>query len=295
MMNSTSVNTTTTTYMLTGDIGGTNSRMGLYDISSEIPLAVKYYRNQDYIKEPQAGIFESKIIAPFLQHCWETVHGLEVIEKADIVACLAVAGPVADNKVRMSNLLNIEIDGNAIDRGMYCQDAYVQRIRLCKVINDFVAQGFGCLTLKPDEVRELTPGSHEMIVSCGPKVCVGAGTGLGQCFLTPDGSTGAYSCFPSEGGHVEFNPRSELENKMRTYLMGKFGKERYTHRLSIERVVSGRGLANVYEFLTLEYPERVDETVHDEFLSAGDMQGKVVSENAVEGTLCKQAVDIMIA
>jgi glucokinase len=80
---------------------------------------------------------------------------------------------------------------------------------------------------------------------------------------------------------------------MRTYLMGKFCKG--AHRLSVERVVSGRGLANVYEFLALEYPARVDNTVHDEFLSAGDMQGKVVSDNAAEGTLCRQAMDIMIA
>jgi glucokinase len=132
-----------------------------------------------------------------------------------------------------------------------------------------------------------------MIFSCGPKVCVGAGTGLGECFLTPDGSTGAYSCFPSEGGHVEFNPRSELENKMRTHLMTKFCPG--AHRLSVERVVSGRGLANVYEFLAEEFNGRIDKLVHEEFLEAGDMQGKVVSENAFDGTLCRQALDIMLA
>ena len=62
-----------TTYLLTGDVGGTNSRMGLYSVEDRIPLVVKYYRNQDYMSEKQDGIFEKKIIAPFLQHCWETV------------------------------------------------------------------------------------------------------------------------------------------------------------------------------------------------------------------------------
>lgn len=281
----------TTTYLLTGDIGGTHSRIALYDISSTIPLEVKIYRNQDYITERKDGLFEAKIIAPFLQHCWAVVKGLEPIERVDIVACFAVAGPVEDNKVQMSNLHDLEIDGHAIARGMYCYETYVERIRVCKIINDFVAQGFGCLTLQTHEVQELTPESHKMALSCGPKVCVGAGTGLGECFLTPKGD-GTYSCFPSEGGHVEFNPRSELEIKLRRYLMNKFGTQ---HRLSIERVVSGKGLANVYEFLTTEFPERVDALVHEEFLEAGDMQGKVISSNAGDGTLCRQAIDIMIA
>ena len=157
------------------------------------------------------------------------------------------------------------------------------------IINDFVAQGYGCLTLEPREVRELTPKSHKMIDWTGPKVCVGAGTGLGQCFLTRDGA--GYACYPSEGGHVEYNPRSDLEIKLRSYLMQKFN---CAHRTSIERVVSGIGLANVYEFLAQEFPDRVDTKVHEEFENAGDMRGKTVSDNAVEGSICKQALDIMI-
>ena len=129
-----------------------------------------------------------------------------------------------------------------------------------------------------------------MIDLTGPKVCVGAGTGLGECYLTPN-SNGTYSCFPSEGGHAEYNPRSDIEIKLRAYLMTKFGNN---HRISTERVVSGMGLANVYEFLAQEFPDNVDKKVHEEFLGAGDMQGKVVSVNAKDGTLCKQALEIMI-
>lgn len=90
---------------------------------------------------------------------------------------------------------------------------------------------------------------------------------------------------------MEFSPRTELQTKMLSYLMEKFSEK---HRVSVERVVSGTGLANVYDFLANEYPEQVDPQVHEAFLNAKDKGGKVVSENAKEGTLCREAIRIMI-
>ena len=48
-----------------------------------------------------------------------------------------------------------------------------------------------------------------------PIACIGAGTGLGECFLTL-GPGSSYTCYPSEGGHAEFAPRSPV----RTYGAG---------------------------------------------------------------------------
>jgi len=273
-------------YLLTGDIGGTNSRMGLYDSSSAEPLCVKYYRNQEHMEEGVA--YEMSIIAPFLKMAWETVSGMPPIGDVEIVGCLAVAGAVRHNSVCMTNLGNKVVDGNAI--ASHTNDPYLKSVKVCKIINDFVAQGYGCLTLKKEEAIELTPGSHGMIDPTGPKVCIGAGTGLGQCFLTP-GNDGEYTCFPSEGGHVEYNPRSDIEIKLRSYLMKKF--ENY-HRVSVERVVSGKGLANVYEFLAMEFPDEVDAATHAEFKAAEDMQGKVVAVNAKPGNLFYKAMEIMV-
>jgi glucokinase len=283
--------TTTITYLLTGDIGGTNSRMGLFSADSDIPLVVRYYRNQDFLNEKEDGIFEKMIIAPFLKHCWEECKGLVELGSAEIIVCLAVAGPVRANSVAMSNLHSIIIDGNAIAKQTYCpQEPYLARIKVCKIINDFVAQGYGCLTLDPKEIRELNPGSHGKIDPMGPKVCVGAGTGLGQCYLAPDGE-GVYSCFGSEGGHVEYAPRNDLEVKLWKYVKAKYG---YENRISVERIVSGRGLANVYEFLAKEFPDRIDPKVHAEFEGEDDMQGRVVAVNAKPESLCGQAMEIMM-
>jgi glucokinase len=131
----------------------------------------------------------------------------------------------------------------------------------------------------------------------GPKVCIGAGTGLGECYLTPDqnhndGTSVSYSCYASEGGHVEYAPRNDTEIQMFQFLKNKF---RSKDRISVERVVSGKGLANVYDFLSQSYPTRINPTVHNQFVVAGDEQGRVVGENANVCELCKEAISIMVS
>ncbi|KAI2491588.1 Glucokinase [Fragilaria crotonensis] len=245
---------------------------------------------------PQAkgrrGAFERLIMDPFLEYCWEFLKLEEStpIENCEIIAVLACAGPVKNNRATVTSL-GIKIDGKAIEQSLHCQKTYVTSVKRALIINEVVAQGYGCLTLDhKTEVRELIPASHAFIDPNGPKVCVGAGTGLGECFLTPYGS--GYTCFPSEGGHVEYNPRSDLEVKLRAYLMSKFDD---AHRISTERVVSGTGLANVYEFLALEYPDWKEEMIHDALLSGGDLNGKVVADSVNSKKICALAMDIMIS
>lgn len=282
------------TYLLTGDIGGTNSRMGLYNTSSSKALKVKIYRNQDHLptdNNDNGTGFQDKIIAPFLKLCFEELNispneADDVSSDFRILACLACAGPVQDNRVRMSNLGNLLVDGGAISNA---SGPYVIHIHHCSVINDFVAQGFGCLTLQSHEVRHLH--GPKSFPDKGPKVCVGAGTGLGECYLTPAVGTGIYSCFPSEGGHVDYSPRSEIEIKMLKYLKEKFSS---TTRISVERVVSGIGLANVYDFLAQEYPKCVGKKIQEEFDAAGDDKGRVVATHAKKGSLCLEALELMM-
>jgi glucokinase len=117
-------------------------------------------------------------------------------------------------------------------------------------------------------------------------------------------------CFPSEGGHVEYAARNDLEVALFHYLNHKFETK---HRISVERVVSGTGLANVYEFLAQHYPNRVDATLHASFLQADpDDKPKVISERAheelnetttethgkekkEEPSLCRLAMNIMMS
>lgn len=87
----------------------------------------------------------------------------------------------------------------------------------------------------------------------------------------------------------EFSPRTDVEVELLSALRKKFSER---HRVSVERVVSGKGLANVYEFLAERFPERIEKDVHAEFMEAGDMKGKVVSVNSKPGNLCYDAMVI---
>jgi glucokinase len=267
-------------YLLTGDIGGTNSRMGLYLVGNNTALGVVTYRNAEHLQQKKDGIFTKNIIAPFLKHCWKTIPNMAPIELSEIIACLAIAGPVKHNKVSMSNLHNIEICGDSIVNNQYDVGAegnsYVKSIKVCKIINDFVAQGYGCLTLQQEEVIELTPNALSKVDPSGPKACVGAGTGLGECFLTPD-EHGQYGCFPSEGGHVDWAPRTDLEIKLLNFLKERFASK---SRVSVERVVSGTGLVNCYDFFVQEFPDKVNAKINEEISNAADLKGRSIAMGA---------------
>jgi glucokinase len=121
------------------------------------------------------------------------------IQYNNLTCKMLIVGPVKSNKVRFTNRDSWIIDGDEI--------AVSFSIRTVSLINDFLAMGYGILTLDEDkECVALQKGERH---SDAPIACIGAGTGLGECFLTPD-SAGVYKCFPSEGGHAEFAPRDDV-------------------------------------------------------------------------------------
>lgn len=201
-------------------------------------------------------------------------------EKSPAACCLAVAGPVTDNSVTLPNREGWIVDGTHI-RAKW-------KIGRVAVVNDFLAQGYGVLTLTDDEVIPINdvPASRD-----GPIACVGAGTGLGECFCTRNANGKRLSCFPSEGGHAEWSPRHSLELELLTFLLNKF---RAKHRVSVERVVSGHGLANIYEFLRehRDYYDKVDPNIDRQFEeSPKSMKGSIVGKNARNNAVCNRAAE----
>lgn len=195
------------------------------------------------------------------------------------VAVLAIAGVVTNNECRYTNLDWI-VKGSELSAAL--------DIPQVEVINDFVAQGYGCLTLGDHEVERMNEAVPQ---PSAPKVCVGAGTGLGECFLLPE-ADGNYRCFPSEGGHCEFPPRDmgseEEQIELLQHLKVKFSG---WNRVSVERVVSGKGICNVYEFLAYKYPHLVDKAVHREVIGTPADAG-VIAKHAKPGSLCEKAFKI---
>lgn len=281
--------------LMVGDIGGTNTRLAMYNPEdSTAALFEKEYLNSEYITDNTKS-FENEIFLPFLASS-----GVNLDDGTKrIVACFAVAGPVKDNCVIMTNLgknMSIKLDGKDIEASTSGSLKYIQK---CKIVNDFVGQGYGLLDLDLDkEVVELIPGSKERMDPTGPKACLGAGTGLGECFLTTSSyhPEEGYECFASEGGHADYSPRTDIQVDLLRYLKSKYEEP---NRVSIERVVSGKGLANVFEFLAKTYPDKVRLDISEEFQGAKDMQGRVVGTNANADVnpcpLCVESMEIMMS
>eukprot|EP00122_Pirum_gemmata_P013568 Pgem_evm1s12636 len=97
-----------------------------------------------------------------------------------------------------------------------------------RLVNDFTAMGYGLLTLDPSECLVLNDAP---VVEGGVVATIGAGTGLGETFLTMDPTTKTYTCWASEGGHCDWAPHTELELDLLN-----FAREKYAHknRVSVE-------------------------------------------------------------
>jgi len=187
----------------------------------------------------------------------------------------AVAGPVDRNMVTFTNRSTWVIDGMELAKKF--------GIEQVTLVNDFVANGYGLLTLTDSETHTL----QDVPAQAGaPIALIGAGTGLGQCFLTATPDTPSmYHTWPSEGGHTEFAPRTDLEVELLNFLKKKFTE---TSRVSVERICSGKGIANVYEFMRTRFPKKIKKEADDEIMGAGDMMGGAIAKHAVKGdTLCK--------
>lgn len=252
--------------IVSGDIGGTNTRFTFVEYySGEVTTILqKEYKNAEYDSFTTA-------LKAFLD---EVMYG-----SPPDCACFAVAGPVSNNRVRFTNRDSWSIDGDELQQSF--------RIKQVRLVNDFLAVGYGLLTL--DESKECYILQHAKKQMNAPIACIGAGTGLGECFLTPD-ANGTYTCFPSEGGHAEFAPRDEVEVELLHFLKERFVQR---HRISVERVVSGSGLANVYDFLVMKYPEQVNQDIYKRIAGAGDMKGAIIAKAADNNDpLCVRTMEI---
>ena len=196
--------------ILAGDIGGTKVNLALFDEATRI--TEKRYESQNF-----SGI--EKILDDFLK-------GNESkVEKA----CFGVAGPISNGECRLTNLSwQVEVDRLKEHLG----------IDAVWLINDLAATACSIPFLSPEDFTVIQAGAP---VSEGRISVVSAGTGLGQAFLIPE-RNGKYIVMDSEGGHCDFSPRSSVEAELLFFLQKKYS------RVSIERVLSGPGLLDVYEF-----------------------------------------------
>lgn len=202
--------------ILVGDIGGTNARFALADRGSLL-------RVHSSKAAEHAGVMEA--IAAFLDR-----EGKEGNKEGDLEgAALGVAGPVRNGKSTITNT------GWTVDRGTLQSELNCKAVYL---LNDFEALAWSLPRLSAEHLVELHAGNAAVD---GPQVVLGPGTGFGAaCLLRHEGRLFAAT---GEAGHATYPAASRREEEIVDHL-----RKRFDH-VSVERVLSGPGLENLYTVL----------------------------------------------
>lgn len=246
--------------ILAGDVGGTKTSFALFERRD----GALVLEREATLPSREFPTFEDAL-ARFLD---------DGTRGAIEAACFGVAGPVVNGRCVTTNL------PWQLDETTLAASIPARRVRL---LNDLEATGYGVLALPPTALEPLQRGAARQ----GNMVLIAAGTGLGEALLVWDGQR--HLVVASEGGHVDFAPRTDLEMELLRFLRKELG------RVSYERVLSGPGLYNVYRFLRdtggLPEPSWLTERI-----AAGDPSA-VVSEVGLTGghPLCVQALDLFVS
>src|SRR5208283_4001727 len=193
-------------------------------------------------------------------------------------ACFGVAGPVRGGLSKISNL-PWTIDSREL--------AAQLKLRSVGLINDLVAFAYGIDALESKDFVTISDGSSD---AEGNIAVVSAGSGLGEAGLYWDGFR--HHPFACEGGHTEFAPKNDVEVELLQYLMKKYGHQ----HVSYERILSGPGVRNVYEFLRDTAKEEEPAWLQEQLAASPDVPA-LISELALSGKvqICNRALSIFVS
>jgi len=204
--------------ILAGDIGGTKTRLALFQ---EAGTALHLVRSTTYDSRSAATLEE--IVTRFLE---------ESGKPETSAACFGVAGAVVGGEVRTTNL------PWHLSEGGLARELAIPRVGL---LNDLEAAAYGVVAIDdPSSLLSLQAGDPPR--ERRALALVAAGTGLGVAVMSWNGER--YKVAPSEGGHCDFAPQDTVEDALLVWLRAKFGGH-----VSYERILSGPGMVNLYRFL----------------------------------------------
>lgn len=246
-------------YVLGGDIGGTKTDLGIYAVTAPEKLELVVERR--FVSREHTGL--ESIVESFVRESGVPVDA----------AAFGIAGPVFEQVVEVTNLpWRVE------------RDALAQLLRTPRVhlMNDLAATACGALFLPQEKLCTLNAGAARK----GNCAVIAAGTGLGQALLIWDGRR--HEPCGTEGGHADFAPRNRTELQLLEFLLEELD------RVSVERVLSGPGLYNIFRFVDQVLRVPVAEETRQRLQS--EDPGTVIGDLGIRGTCqaCSQAIDVFI-
>ncbi|HAY32804.1 MAG TPA: glucokinase [Ignavibacteria bacterium] len=247
--------------ILAGDAGATNTELALFSIEND---GLKVLFSEKYKSAEHVSLYE--IINKFISD-------KKVNPSA---ACIGVPGPVFGGKIISTNI-PWEIDETELGNKL--------GIPNMKIVNDLEAAAAAIPNMNPGSLEIIYAGNGK--TNYGNKMVIAPGTGLGMAILihNKDG----YSVIPTEGGHSDYAPVTDIEIELLKFLKMKFG------RVSPERVISGLGILNIYEFL-LTKKEFGNSENYFEKSEFKDIAAKISEEALNSGNdICIKVMDIFIS
>ena len=254
--------------ILAGDVGGTKIHLALYNFEAG---QLRSIRDQKF------SAHEFSSLDDVVNHFLSGDANTPAAQRADITAaCFGVPGPVRNGRLKLTNLPWI-LDCQELSKTLSVQHIFL--------INDLEANGYGIPELTPENIFTLHAGDDPAI---GNRGLIAAGTGLGQALLIWDGKQ--HRPIASEGGHCDFAARSSREVALLEYLHDKCNG-----RVSWERVVSGLGIKNVYEFL--RDVEKIDEPEWLRHRMQAEDPNAVIGQCAEDGSssLCFETMKTFVS
>ena len=243
--------------VLVGDIGGTKTGLALAEVAGD---AVTLSRPARYPSQDFSDL--ASLVRRYLEDTGASCD----------LGSFAVAGPVVQGRSKTTNL-PWSLNAAALAKALGFRRAHL--------LNDLEAVAWGVAALRAEDVAEIQPGEPG---SVGNACVVAAGTGLGEAGLYWDGAR--HHAFATEGGHTDFAPADEREFALLEHLQQRYG------RVSWERVVSGMGIGNIYEFLAAWHRTEHPPAVADALSGDGDVPA-AVAQCAAEGVHpCTETMDL---
>jgi len=251
------------TTLLAGDIGGTKTLLAIYALEGD---RLSQQRAERFVSADWADFGE--LVNHFL--------AAEPSSTRPCHACFAVAGPVLQGRVKLTNL-PWQLEQTAL-----AAQCALQQVDL---VNDFAVLIYGLPHVQPDQHCLLRPAASGADPQA-PVAILGAGTGLGVAIGVP--TEGGLKAMASEASHAEFAPRSEAEWQLKCWLKQDLRIE----RVSIERVVSGTGLGEVMRWLLATDPSGAGHPLAD--VAGTDRPAATATAAAAGDPLARRAMDLWL-
>ena len=251
--------------LVAGDVGGTKTRLGLFQVGPGRSLALVHTKRFDSASYPSLA----SIVHAFYEESKITPDQVDR-------ACFGVPGPVIKGHVKVTNLpwtmSEVELS----------KELGIARVRL---VNDLVSTAAAAPQMKADSLATIYPGNDTEAV--GAQLVVAPGTGLGHAIIHV-AYDGTLHFLASEGGHANLAPNSDQQCDLMRYLAKKLG------HASVESVLSGPGIFNIYSFLRDSGRYTVNKEITLEFDKADDAQ--VITAHALNRTddLCEATMTLFV-